>query len=288
MVSIVRSRLLNVTLAIAVVVMVIAVAFIGLISVFQERIAFQPQGPPYPAVDASLRVSYSATDGQHLIAYVIGHPDSSHGLLLAFHGNADLAARQIDWAEEVVEHTGIAVMLAEYRGYAGLSGKPSYRGSQLDADAAYAYARNQLGIPPNHIAFFGHSLGTAVAAELALRHRPFALVLQSPFTSARDMARILIGRRPSEFTWNFVSRIHFNTVDVVRQLDVPVSVAHGERDALIPLDMGKEVFGSAKIKGQWLVVPDASHNDVAMRGGAPYWRWLAAALTQSQDSLVPK
>jgi fermentation-respiration switch protein FrsA (DUF1100 family) len=285
MVSIVRSRLLNIILTVAAIVLVVAVVFVGLVSVFQERIAFQPQGPPYPKVHSSLRVDYSATDGQPLIGYLIGRPDSIHGLVLAFHGNADMAALQIDWAEQVAMHTGMAVMLAEYRGYAGLSGKPSYDASQLDADAAYAYARDHLHIPANRIAFFGHSLGSAVASELAMRHRPFALLLQSPFTSARDMARILIGRRPSAFSWNLVSRIHFNTVGIVRQLDVPVSVAHGEQDGLIPLDMGREVFSTAKVKGQWLVVPNASHNDVALGGGAPYWRWFATSLLQDSVAL---
>jgi fermentation-respiration switch protein FrsA (DUF1100 family) len=288
MVSIVRSTLLNIILYIAGTVLVLALVVVGLLSVFQDRIAFQPQGPPYPEVDSSLRVDYSASDGQHLIGYVVGHPDSVHGLLLAFHGNADLAALQIHWAEEVETRTGMAVMLAEYRGYGGLAGKPGYAASQLDADAAYKYVRDQLQIPPNRIAFFGHSLGTAVAAELATRSRPFALLLQSPFTSARDMARILIRMRPSQFTWNLISRIHFNTVDAVSRLDVPVSVAHGERDRLIPLEMGKQVFAAAKVKGEWLIVPDASHNDVALRGGESYWQWIENSLSLAANRATAK
>jgi fermentation-respiration switch protein FrsA (DUF1100 family) len=281
MVSIVRRRLLNIIFTIAGIVLVVVVVFVGLVSVFQERIAFQPQGPPYPEVDNSLRIDYRAADNQHLIGYVIGRPDSIHGLVLAFHGNADMAALQIDWAKGVVAHTGVAVMLAEYRGYAGLPGKPTYAASQLDADAAYAFARDRLHIPANRIAFFGHSLGTAIAAELAARHPPVALLLQSPFTSARDMAGILIGRRPNEFIWNLLSRIHFNTIGVVSRLDMPVSVAHGKRDALIPVEMGKEVFNAARVKGQWLAVSSASHNDVALRGGESYWRWIENSLLSS-------
>jgi alpha/beta hydrolase fold. len=288
MASIVRSKSLNIVLAITGTILTIVVVLVGLLSIFQERIAFQPQGPPYPTVDSSLRVEYSAADGQHLIAYVIGRPDSVHGLLLAFHGNADMAALQTGWAEELVRRTGMAVMLAEYRGYAGLPGKPGYAASQLDADAAYTYARQQLHIPANRIAFFGHSLGTAVAVELATRSRPFALLLQSPFTSARDMTRILIGHRPSEFMWNLVSRIHFNTVDAVTRLDVPVSVVHGGHDRLIPLEMGKEVFNASRIKGQWLVIPDALHNDVTVRGGEAYWRWLEASLSPLPGSAALK
>jgi Hydrolases of the alpha/beta superfamily len=288
MASIVGNRPLNLILSIAGIVLVVATVLVGLLSVFQERIAFQPQGPPYPRVDSSVRVGYSAADGQQLIGYVVGRPDSAHGLLLAFHGNADMAALQIGWAEEVVARTGMVVMLAEYRGYAGLTGKPGYKESQLDADAAYAYAREKLHIPANRIAFFGHSLGTAVAVELATRSTPFAILLQSPFTSARDMARILIGHRPSAFMWNLVSRIHFNTVGAVSKLDVPVSVVHGGRDRLIPLAMGEEVFAAAKVKGQWLVIPDAAHNDVAVRGGEPYWRWIQSSLEPTTPPAVLK
>ncbi len=282
MVSIVRSALLTILSIVAAIVVALLI-IIALISRYQERIAFQPERPPFPDVDQSLRVEYSATDGQRLFAFLVNRAGSDRGLLLAFHGNADLAARQVDWAQEVARRTGMAVMVAEYRGYGGLSGKPDYAGSQLDATAAYEFAQHHLGIPSAHIAFFGHSLGTAIAAELAVKKHPFALLLQSPFTSARDMAKVLVGRRPAEFTWNIVSRIHFDTVEKVRILNVPVSAVHGARDRLIPLDMGREVFEAAAVKGQWLVIPDASHNDVAVKGGESYWSWITGSLLLSRD-----
>src|SRR5688500_15848634 len=115
-------------------------------------------------------------------------------------------------------------MIVEYRGYMGLAGKPTYQGSRLDADAAYRFAIDSLRVPAGSIAFFGHSLGTAIAAVLASRNQPAALVLQSPFTSARDMSRIIIGRRPADLTWNAVSRLHFDTKSIVAALNAPVSV----------------------------------------------------------------
>ena len=288
MVSIVGSKTLSILVFAAAVAAVLVLMFVGVISMFQERIAFQPQGPPYPAPGDALRVDYLAADGQSLFAYVVGDPGNSVGLLLVFHGNADMAARQTDWAEELNHRTGLAVMIAEYRGYAGLSGKPTYAGSQLDADAAYSFALDHLHVHGTHIAFFGHSLGTAIATELATRHRPFALVLQSPFTSARDMARRLTGRRPSTFSWNLFSRIHFDTIESVRTLGVPVSVAHGEQDRLVPSSMGLQVFEAARHKGQWLLVPGAAHNDVAVRGGETYWQWLAQALSSPATTSTPQ
>jgi uncharacterized protein len=253
--------------------------FIGLVWIFQERIAFQPPRPPFPEAGGLRQVAYFAEDGQRLLAYIAGDPGTANGLLLCFHGNADLAARAVDWAGRVVRATGFAVMLAEYRGYMGLPGCPTYQNSQLDSEAAFIFARNFLHVPPDRMAFYGHSLGTAVAAELATSHCPFALILESPFTSVRAMSHI-IGWRPVQLAWDAMTRFHFDTVARVASIDAPVWVAHGGRDRLIPPEMGKQVFAAAKIKGEMLLVPDALHSDVAARGGADYWRWMESALRQ--------
>lgn len=246
---------------------------------FQERVAFQPERPPYPEAGRTPRVDYVTSDGQRLFAYVLGDPQHASGLLLAFHGNADLAVRQIEWAQEIVDRTGLAVMLAEYRGYMGLEGKPTYEGSRFDAEAAYSYARDAFGIPADRFAFFGHSLGTAIAAELAVRHPPRILLLESPFTSAHDMAALVTGRWLSSILWPAISRLHFDTRSLVRSLPMPVSVSHGGRDRVIPDWMGKEVFNAARIKGKWLFVPEASHSDVGEAGGEAYWQWIENSLS---------
>jgi len=251
--------------------------FISVVWLFQERIAFQPPRPPDSAPIETNRVSYQAKDGQPLFAYLVGDPKNAKGLLLSFHGNADLAVHAIDWAQQVNRTTGFAVMLTEYRGYMNLGGRPSYLASQLDSEAAYVFARDELNVPPDRIAFYGHSLGSAIATELASRHHPVALLLESPFTSARAMSRI-IGWRAIQIVWDAIARFHFDTVTQVASLDVPVWVAHGVHDRLIPVQMGKDVFAAAKKKGELLLVPDASHNDVRLAGGIDYWHWMASAL----------
>jgi fermentation-respiration switch protein FrsA (DUF1100 family) len=256
----------------------VLVIFVGIVWLFQERIAFQPPQPLLPEKVEASHVSYRARDGQPLLAYVVGDPRTSRGLLLSFHGNADLAVHAIDWAEEVNRATGFAVMLTEYRGYMNLGGRPTYTGSQLDSEAAYEFALGELGVTPDRIALYGHSLGSGIAAELASRHRPLALLLESPFTSARAMSRI-IGWKAIHIVWDAIARFHFDTVENVASLDAPVSVAHGARDRLIPVQMGKDVFAAAKVKGELLIVPEASHNDVTLAGGPDYWRWIRSALT---------
>lgn len=241
----------------------------------QERILFQPPilfgGQNEPG-----RVEYKAADGQPLIGYVVGDPKTSTGVLLSFHGNADLAVWQLDWARSVREHTGYAVFLAEYRGYMSLGGAPTYATTKLDAEAAYGHLK-ELGADTTRLAYFGHSLGSAVATELAEKHPPRALLLQAPFTSARAMARLIVSA-PVVLAWKAVSRIHFDTKRVVSSLDVAISVAHGKRDRVVPFRLGLEVYEAAKKKGALLTVDEAGHNDIADVGGDAYWKWVAGAL----------
>ncbi len=171
-------------------------------------------------------------------------------------------------------------MLSEYRGYMSLDGKPTYFTTKLDAEAAYGYLCATFGIGPERLAFFGHSLGSAIAAELAQVHKPRALILQSPFTSARAMARVIVVP-PISFVWRAISRIHFDTAQVVRTLDVPAAVAHGKRDRIVPFRMGLEVYNAAKIKGPLLVVENAGHGDIAQAAGEEYWTWFSTALRVS-------
>jgi fermentation-respiration switch protein FrsA (DUF1100 family) len=268
--------------------------YIGLLLMLwarQERIVFQPPGPPYEEAEAE-RVEYTAADGQQLFAYVVRvegggqrleglRPDSAvHPLpatLIAFHGNAEIAAWALPWAREVARRTGVAVLVAEYRGYAGLPGRPTYAGSKLDARAAYEYARKTLGATPDRTVIYGHSLGSAIGVELAGEIKPRALLLEAPFTSARAMAARLgvPGILP---LWRAISRVHYDTRTRIANLDVPIFIVHGERDMVTPVHMGREVFDAARLKGDLLILEGVGHNDVVETGGERYWSWLLRGL----------
>ncbi len=261
----------------------VAIALFAILILFtwwaQERIVFQPGGPPFPHHGATRRVEYRAADNQPLFAFIV-EPEETEArtrVLIAFHGNADLAVRQIPWAEEVTRRTGWTVMLPEYRGYGGASGVPSVRRVREDARAALAFALDSLGAWQGELAYFGHSLGSAVAVELADEHQPSRLLLQSPFTSARDMARIVVAR-PVETAWRLFSRVHYDSRAIVGRLDVPVWVIHGADDIIIPARMGGELFETARVPGELKIVPDAGHNDLEERGGGLYWSWVERAL----------
>jgi fermentation-respiration switch protein FrsA (DUF1100 family) len=244
---------------------------------YQERIVFQPpSGIPNTDVSAR-RVTYRASDGKELFGYLVGDCRDGSTLVLAFHGNADIARWFVSWASVVVRRTQACVLLPEYRGYDGIVGPPTYATSANDAQAALAYVRDTLQVPPSRTVYFGHSLGTAIAAELASIQTPRSLLLQSPFSSAKAMARRMFLPGLTLF-WRLVSRVHFDTIARVRVLDAPVWVAHGDRDIVVPVWMGREVFSAAKAKGELLIVHGARHSDVPEVGGEAYWDWLTRAV----------
>ena len=240
---------------------------------------FQPPADAPTAPPPARRVTFHAADGHPLFGYVLDGR-SHKRVVIAFHGNADLAAWTAPWAHELATRSGVTVLVPEYRGYAGIPGEPSYKTSRADARGALVYALDTL--KADEIVIYGHSLGTAIGSELAAHMSGGALrslVLQSPFTSARDMAaRMMVPLVP--WLWSRISRVAYDTRSLVADMDVPVFVSHGTRDITIPVRMGREVFSAARNKGELLVVEAAGHNDVADVGAEKYWTWLVNAVTR--------
>ena len=254
---------------------------LGILWARQERIVFQPpqvlRGAQLDLVHGVRQVSYRTDDDVELFGYLVGDALHARRVLVAFHGNADLAHHLIPWAATAIQTAPIAVFLPELRGYAGISGRPTYLGAARDARAAARFVTEVLGIPMDRVAYFGHSLGSAIATELAVECNPVALLLQSPFTSARAMARRMALPGLTLF-WPLVSRVHYDTARHVAALPVRVSVAHGLRDRIVPVRMGREIHEAAAVKGELLLVRGAGHNDIAERAPDEYWAWFDRAV----------
>jgi fermentation-respiration switch protein FrsA (DUF1100 family) len=89
---------------------------------------------------------------------------------------------------------------------------------------------------------FGRSLGGVVAARLAADARPGALILESTFSSARDLARSLFPVL-SRLT---MLRFDFDTVAALADVRCPVLVLHGRGDEIVPYDLGRRVYEAAR------------------------------------------
>ncbi len=123
------------------------------------------------------------------------------------------------------------MLLSEYRGFGGNPGHPSEQGLYRDARAAWGWLRGK-GVSANRIVIVGYSLGTGVAAQLALEHRPRALVLIAGYTDIPHVTRQHYPWIPAEW---LVTEL-FRTIDKLPRIACPILLLHGRDDDTIPAD----------------------------------------------------
>lgn len=202
-------------------------------------------------------VSIETTDGLRLHGWYV--PAAGRRALLFFHGNAgDVSIRTESL--RLFHELGLSVLIIDYRGYGRSEGRPSESGLYMDAEAAWAHLVERLDYAPGDIVVFGRSLGAAVAAWIAARREPRALIIESAFTSVPDLGQELYWFLPVRW----LSRNRFPTRELVAAVDCPVLVAHGREDEIIPYRHGEQIFAAAAEPRAWLEL-DGGHNDVGLR-----------------------
>ncbi len=193
--------------------------------------------------------------------------------LIFFHGNAgNLYDRLYNVAGLV--GSGFNVLIIDYRGYGKSDGAPSEKGLYADGLAALDYLAREQGIDPTRVVLFGRSLGSTVAIELATHASVGALVVESAFTGMQDMARVHYSWLPGIVLRGL--RHEFDSLAKVPGLRAPVLYVHGDRDAIVPLEMGRRLYEASPEPKEWLEIPGAGHNDTVLIGGEEYYRRLEA------------
>ena len=140
-----------------------------------------------------------------------------------------------------------------------------------------AHAISRPDVDPERVVLFGRSLGCAVAAEMALRHDVYAVVLESPFTSISSMAGRAYPFLPG---LGLLTGNMYDTLDKAARIDAPVMVLHGDSDEIVPFEMGREVFEAAPEPKRFYAIQGAGHNDTYAVGGSPYLDALGSFLAE--------
>lgn len=203
-------------------------------------------------------------DNVRLNAYFLRNGSSSK-VLLWFHGNAENIGYGLGQLVEF-SRLGVNVFEVDYRGYGRSGGRPDEAGVYLDADAAYDYLLEVGRFRPENIIILGHSLGGAVAIDLASRRKCGALIVQSSISSAREMARRMFHIPFFEF----IPKTRFDSVRKIRKVQAPILIIHGKQDEVVPCSMGGKLFEAAPEPKSFYVIEDAGHNDVLESGGEDY------------------
>ena len=212
---------------------------------------------------------FTTADNVHLNGWFIPHPQAS-ATMIWFHGNAGNIGDRVNNIKLLHDRTGIGIFIFDYRGYGRSPGSPSETSTYLDGDAAIKFVRTQLKVESKNLVIFGRSLGAAVAAEMATRHDSRAVILESPFTSIREMAKEVLPALPI----GPLLSAKFDVLDKVGKITAPLLVLHGDQDEIIPLEQGKRVFAAARQPKEFYPIKGAGHNDTFIAGGNGYYERL--------------
>jgi fermentation-respiration switch protein FrsA (DUF1100 family) len=181
---------------------------------------------------------------------------------LWFHGNAENIGHGLEHLR-FYSLLAVNVLAVDYRGYGKSEGSPDETGVYRDADAAYDYLIRDRHVQPKNIVVFGHSLGGAVAIDLASRRECGGLIVQSSFTSAKDMARRMF-RIP---LFEYLPKSKFDSLAKIRRVRAPILIVHGTRDEVVPFSMGQRLFRAAAEPKFFFPVEHAGHNNLVEVGG---------------------
>jgi uncharacterized protein len=250
----------------------------ALLWLIQHRLAFPAPRAPLPdpvrvGLPDAEPLTLSMRDGTRLAGwYLPPGPSSPFPALLWFYGNSETIAA-IAPVLRAFRPPGTAVLVVDYPGYGASEGQASEQSLYEAAELAYDTLLARPGIDPARVFVYGRSLGSAAASHVATTRTPAGLVLESPFTSARDMARRHYPLFPA-----VLLRVRLDNLAAISRVRCPVLVFHGTADRLVPPDMGHRLAAAAPGEVEFVTIAGAGHNDGYGLGGWAYrekvWEFL--------------
>ncbi|HXF94898.1 MAG TPA: alpha/beta hydrolase [Gemmatimonadales bacterium] len=267
----------------------LAYAFVLLAAwAFQERLAFPAPRAPVPdpkdvGIPEGERLELTTRGGTRLAGWYLPpktegnrSPDPSRAAgLLWFYGNGENIASLWSILRDF-QPPGAALLVVDYPGYGGSEGRTTEPGILEAAEAAYEALARRPEVARDRIFVYGRSLGTVPASHLAATRPVAGLILESPFTNAREMSARHYGLLP-----RFVLRLRLDNLSNVARARCPVLVVHGTADRLVPPAMGRRVAAAAGGPVELALIEGAGHNETYEVGGRAYrdklWEFVRRA-----------
>ncbi len=262
---------------IVIIVISVYVVFSALLFVFQSHYVYYPErvlssSPSSIGLDFE-SISFETRDGVKLSGWFIPR-ENARGVILFCHGNAGNISHRLE-SIQIFHRLGLDILIFDYRGYGQSEGKPSEQGTYQDAEAAWRYLIEERQVDPNEIIVFGRSLGGAVASWLAQSHTPGALILESAFTSLRDIAARLYPYLPVRL----LLRFEYNTAEHLGRVNCPVLIVHSREDEIMPFSHGRRLFEVANEPKRFLELT-GTHNEGFLTSGKRYEEGLNAFISE--------
>jgi len=240
-------------------VLIIYMSFMTFMYVFQRHFTFAPS--PENPFESDYRpfqpFTYQTPLGLTLRGLRL-FPQAGKPTIVYFHGNAGHLGDRVFKADSFIPY-GYGFVLVGYRGYSGNPGQPSEKGFYEDGRTVVNLLLKE-GVRIQDIVFYGESIGSGTATQMAVEYpQARALVLESPFTSAADIAK----RRYWFLPVDKLMKDKFQNAAKIGKLAMPVLIVHGDKDQTVPYEQGQKLFSKvvSPVK-QFVTVKGANHGDM--------------------------
>jgi fermentation-respiration switch protein FrsA (DUF1100 family) len=236
---------------------------------------------PFDLTPEALRLKYkdvyfTTEDGKRLHGWLFP-VEGDNPVVIHLHGNAGNISHRLDLVSQLLKNK-LQVFLIDYRGFGKSEGRPSEKGLYMDGVAAYDHLVRKEGMLPRNIVLHGHSIGAAVAVEVALNREVRSVILESAFTSTRDMAKTM----PLFRILSPLFPANYANLQKISHLHIPKLIIHGGLDEIVPFSMGERLFNAAKEPKYFLCLKGAGHNDTYVVGGESYFSSFTAFAKDSK------
>lgn len=216
---------------------------------FADRLLFMPPVPSYAEdLDGLFQLSSGADEE---IASL--HYPAADGMptFLYSHGNAEDLGQALG-LYQVWRGTGFGVLAYDYPGYGESTGTPGEVSCKRAIFTAWKHLRG-LGVPAESIVVVGRSVGSGPSTWLASQVKPAGLVLIAPFTSAFRVS----------IPFPLFPRDRFQNLKLIRTMETPLLVIHGENDEVIPVSHGRTLVEACAAGDKTFIsIPDVGHDDL--------------------------
>jgi hypothetical protein len=244
----------------------LAVAWLGILAIvypLQRKLLFVTSAERVTPVEAGLseaaEVMLETRDGERLVAWW-AQPAPGKAVVLYFQGNSGIAAHRAE-RFRILTEAGFGILAPAYRGYGGSTGSPTEAALVADAGVAYDWLLAK-GLSPARIVLIGESLGSGVSVQLAAARPVAGLILDSPFSSVTDVA----ARRFPYLPVHYLLRDRFDSMAHIGRVRARLLVVHGDRDGIVPYDLGQRLFAAAREPKRMLTLRGAGHTAPFMAG----------------------
>ena len=206
---------------------------------YQRNLLYLPNENNYSGDKISVKiekVKIRTSDNIELFGWYHEKNIKDYKTLVYFHGNAGSLENRIHKLNHF-QDMNINFLIIAWRGFSGNNGKPSEEGLYLDGNSAINWLIKE-GVAEKNLILYGESLGTGVAIQLAQNRNFGGVILETPFTSMVDAAKIFYPYIPV----NLLLKDKFENYKKVKNINSPILVMHGEIDQIVPFSMGKKIY----------------------------------------------